>query len=214
MRTSAGLVGRSATASTGDGWRPAAIQRVTRRFRQRLLERVIDGGAHAEVARDERTTRYQVARTFAERAVDLEVALAHQAPRRLSLDEAHHGLGQELATVVSDLDRQRVIEVLDLGCQRSVIERWLTALLAEVSAGIEVARSTPRRPTARRTMPRSLEARVVCDRFHLIRGANTALDSVRRERQREARARRPRGTRRSGQHVTWRPSSTASGTGC
>jgi transposase len=25
-------------------------------------------------------------------------------------------------------------------------------------------------------------ARIVCDRFHLVRGANTALDAVRRER--------------------------------
>jgi transposase len=36
-------------------------------------------------------------------------------------------------------------------------------------------------------------------------GANTALDAVRRERQRQARARRPKGVRRSGQHAAWRP---------
>jgi transposase len=29
-------------------------------------------------------------------------------------------------------------------------------------------------------------ARIGCDPFHLVRGANTALDTVRRERQREA----------------------------
>jgi transposase len=49
------------------------------------------------------------------------------------------------------------------------------------------------------------DARIVADRFHLIRGANTALDAVRRERQRDARARHPKGTRRSGQHSTRRP---------
>ncbi|MGZ6663128.1 MAG: ISL3 family transposase [Solirubrobacteraceae bacterium] len=49
------------------------------------------------------------------------------------------------------------------------------------------------------------DAQIVCDRFHLVRGANTALDAVRRERQRDARAKRPKGTRRSGQHVRWRP---------
>ena len=42
------------------------------------------------------------------------------------------------------------------------------------------------------------DARIVCDRFHLVRGADTALDAVRRERQRDARAKRPKGTRRSG----------------
>jgi transposase len=55
-------------------------------------------------------------------------------------------------------------------------------------------------------------ARIVCDHFHLVRGANAALDAVRRERQRQAKARRPKGVRRSGQHAAWRPSSTAPAT--
>ena len=37
-------------------------QRVSARFRARLFERSRGGGAHAEVAREEHTTRYQVAR--------------------------------------------------------------------------------------------------------------------------------------------------------
>jgi len=41
-----------------------ARQRVTARFRRWLLERVMGGAAHAEVAREEHTTRYQVARAF------------------------------------------------------------------------------------------------------------------------------------------------------
>ena len=178
-------------------------QRVTRRFRQRLLERLVDGAAHAEVARDEHTTRYQVAGAFIDRARH-EPCKTERAPRRLSLDEAHHRRRRELATVVSDLDRRCVIEVLD-GCQRRVIERWLTALPADMRGGIEVVSIDPSdayRQAIHAALPR---ARIVCDRFHLVRGANTALDAVRRELQREARARRPKGTRRSGQHVTWRP---------
>ena len=38
-----------------------------------------------------------------------------------------------------------------------------------------------------------------------MRGANAALDAVRRERQHQAKARRPKGVRRSGQHAAWRP---------
>ena len=38
-----------------------------------------------------------------------------------------------------------------------------------------------------------------------MRGANAALDAVRRECQRQANARRPKGVRRSGQHAAWRP---------
>jgi transposase len=47
-------------------------------------------------------------------------------------------------------------------------------------------------------------ARIVVDHFHLVRGANTALDSVRRERQREHARRRPKGARRSGKGASWR----------
>jgi transposase len=104
-----------------------ARQRVTARFRQRLLERVRGGAAHAEVARDEGTTRYQVARAFRDGRDELLGARTTRAPRRLSLDEAHHRRGHELATVVSDLDRRRVVEVLD-GRRRRRVERYLRSL--------------------------------------------------------------------------------------
>jgi transposase len=181
-----------------------ARQRVTVRFRERLAERVVGGAAHGEVAREEHTTRYQVARAFAGCVGRLEAREAAQRPRRLSLDEAHHRRGHELATVVSDRDRRRVIEVLD-GRDRRTIERWLQALPAEVRGGIEVVSLDPYdayRHAIRAALP---HARIVCDHFHLVRGANAALDAVRRERQRQARARRPKGVRRSGQHAAWRP---------
>jgi transposase len=57
-------------------------------------------------------------------------------------------------------------------------------------------------------------ARIVVDHFHLVRGANTALDSVRRERQREAGKRRPKDTRRSGQGDAGDRSSTGPATAC
>jgi transposase len=179
-------------------------QRVTGRFRARLAERVADGAAHAEVAREERTSRYQVACAFADCTRQREARGVDRAPRRLSLDEAHHRRGGELATVVSDLDRRCVIEVLD-GRDRRTVERWLSALAPEIRAGIEVVSIDPYdgyRQAIRAALP---DARIVCDHFHLVRGANTALDAVRRERQRQAKARRPKGVRRSGQHAAWRP---------
>jgi transposase len=181
-----------------------ARRRVAVRFRARLAERVVDGAAHAEVAREERTSRYQVARAFADRCDEFNARDGERRPRRLSLDEAHHRRGHELATVVSDLDRRCVIEVLD-GRDRRTVERWLTARPAEVRGGIEVVSIDPYdayRYAIRAALP---HARIVCDHFHLVRGANAALDAVRRERQHEARARRPKGVRRSGQHAAWRP---------
>ena len=91
------------------------------------------------VARDERTNRDQVARAFAIAGDELVARREDRPPRRLSFDEAHHRRGRELATVVSDLDRRRVIEVLP-GCQRKVIQRWLTALPDELRAGVDVLR--------------------------------------------------------------------------
>jgi transposase len=182
-----------------------ARQRVTRRFRRRLLERVRGGAAHAEVARDESTTRYQVARAFAPGAED-ELEARHEARpvRRLSLDEAHHRRGRELATVVSDLDRRRVVELLD-GRSRRSVERYLRSLPEQHRRAIEIVSIDPYeayRQAIRNELP---WARIVVDHFHLVRGANTALDSVRRERQREHARLRPKGARRSGKGPSWRP---------
>jgi transposase len=181
-----------------------ARQRVTARFRTRLLERVRGGAAHAEVAREEQTSRYQVARAFGDGRAELQTARAGRPPRRLSLDEAHHRRGRELATVVSDLDRRRVVELLD-GRSRRRVERYLRSLSPQSRRSIEVVSIDPYdayRQAIRAELP---HARIVCDRFHLVRGANTALDSIRRERQRQHGVRRPRGTRRSGPAATWRP---------
>jgi zinc-finger of transposase IS204/IS1001/IS1096/IS1165/Transposase len=120
-----------------------ARQRVTRRFRRRLFERVRGGGAHAEMAREERTTRYQVARAFGAGAEDeLEARREARPVRRLSLDEAHHCRGRELATVVSDLDRRRVVELLD-GRSRRRIERYLRSLPEPSRRAIEVVSIDP-----------------------------------------------------------------------
>lgn len=63
-------------------------QRVSVRFRRRLFERCRGGAAHLEIARDERTFRYQVNRAFAGDEDEL-LARRESAPaRRLSLDEA------------------------------------------------------------------------------------------------------------------------------
>jgi transposase len=65
-------------------------------------------------------------------------------PRRLSLDEAHHRRGRELATVVSDLDRRRVVEVLD-GRSRRRVERFLRSLPHDERRAIEVVSIDPYR---------------------------------------------------------------------
>jgi transposase len=174
-------------------------QRVSARFRERLALRAAGGGAHAEIAREERTSRYQVARS-------LELLALRPAGlvRRLSLDEAQHRRGRELATVVSDVDRRRVVEVLD-GRSRPRVERYLRGLGEEARRAIEVVSIDPYEPYRQAIRAELPGARIVCDPFHLVRGANTALDAVRRERQRQVGRRRPKGVRRSGHLARWRP---------
>jgi len=177
-----------------------ARQRTTRRFRRRLFERVRGGAAHAEVARCERTTRYQVARAFRAGAEDaLAARRAVRPARRLSRDEAHHRRGRGLATVVSDLDRGRVVEVLD-GRSRRRVERYLRALPGPQPEAIEVVSIDPDeayRQAIHNELPRGTERGRP---LHLVRGANTALESVQREHHR----RRPKGARRSGKGASWR----------
>jgi transposase len=181
-----------------------ARQRVTARFRAWLFERCRSGAAHDEVAREERTTRDQVQRAFTLGADELQAARAPGPVRRLSLDEAAHRRGRELATVISDLDRRRVVEVLDGRSQRIVV-RWLQGLPEHQRQAIRVVSIDPYegyRQAIRAQLP---HATIVVDHFHLVRGANQALDSVRRERQRQARAARPKGTRQAGKTARWRP---------
>ncbi len=165
-------------------------QRVSARFRGHLFDCCHGSGAHAEVARDEHTTRYQVQTAFLLAGDELLARRQTGPPRRLSLDEAHHRRGRELATVVSDLDRWRVIDVI-AGCTRKVIERWLTALPDDLRAGIEVVSIDPSEAHRQAIWTALPDARIVCDRFHLVRGASAALDAVRRERQRNGAPRSP-----------------------
>ena len=182
-----------------------ARQRVTDRFRRRLRERVSGGAAHAEVARDEQTTRHHVARAFRLAADDHHACRGGASfPRRLSLDEAHHRRGRELASVVSDLDRRCVVDVID-GCTRRAVERYLGSLSEQQRRAVEVVSIDPSEAYRQAIRSQLPAARIVCDHFHLVRGANTALDSIRRERQRQRARGRPRGARRSGRLGRWDP---------
>jgi transposase len=175
-------------------------QRMTQRFRRHLFVLARSGAAHAEIARNEGVSRYQVDRAFQAGAAGELAARPRALPRRISLDEAHHRRGHQLATIVSDVDRRCVVEVID-GRSRRTIERYLRSLPQPEREAIEVVSIDPYeayRLAIQTVLP---EAVIVCDPFHLVRGANTALDTVRRERQRVAKSERGKGARRAGRTV-------------
>jgi transposase len=175
---------------------PPPRQRVGARFRRHLFARISGGAARAEVAREGATTRYQVDQAFRPGA-DAEPGERRPSARRPGLDEAAHRRGsQALATVVCDVDRRRVVAVVD-GRDRRTIERYLRAPARERRRAIELVsldRYEAYRQAVRAALP---HARIVLDPFQLLRGANTALDSVRRERQRSVRRRRRTGARQT-----------------
>jgi transposase len=94
-----------------------------------------------------------------------------------------------------------VHEVLD-GRSRAAVERYLGTLGEEERAAVAVAcidLYDPYRNALRAKLP---NARIVADPFHVVRGAGEALDSVRRARQRELRA---KVTGRKTLRATWNP---------
>jgi transposase len=175
-------------------------RRVTRRFDRHLFVLARGGAAHAEIARNEGTSRYHVDRAFRAGATGELAARPRPWPRRISLDEAHHRRGHELATIVSDVDERRVIEVVD-GRSRRRIERYLRSLPEEQRDAIEVVSIDPYEAYRQAVQTVLPDAVIVCDPFHLVRGANTALDTVRRERQRVANSERGKGARRAGRTI-------------
>jgi transposase len=166
-------------------------QRVSRRFRAHLFSRLRSGGAQLEVAREEQTSRYQVERAFRLGAERELAARDRPLARRFAIDEAAHRRGSKrLVTVVCDPDRRCVVEVLE-GRDRRTLERFLRALPKEQRLALEAVSIDPAfayREALRTALP---GVPIVLDPFHLVRGANRALDTVRRERQRFRRRQRP-----------------------
>jgi transposase len=162
-----------------------ARQQVTRRFRRHLLERTRSGAAHAEVARAEQTTRYQVGRAFEQGYDELSAVREELPPRRISLDELAHRRGSRgLVTAVSDPDRRRLLDLVD-GRDRRTIARYLRSLPEQRRLAIEVVAIDPYEAYRQALQAELPGTRIVVDPFTSLRGAGQALDTVRGERQRE-----------------------------
>ena len=99
-----------------------------------------------------------------------------------------HRRGRELATVVSDLDRRHVVEVLG-GRSRGRVKRYLRSLgIRKRAARSRWSRSIPTRPTARRSEP-------CCPRRGSSATTSTSCGAPT--------PRSSKGARRSGQQARW-----------
>jgi len=102
------------------------------------------------------------------------------APRAIGVDEIAIRKGHNYRVVVSDLDRGRPIWVGGQGRTEADLDRFFAALGAKKAARIELAAMDmwkPFRNSLARNAPR---ARIVFDKFHIMRHLADALDEVRR----------------------------------
>ncbi len=106
------------------------------------------------------------------------------APTAIGLDETswlaatatHPTL---LVTGIVDLDRGQLVDVIPAR-SAAAVEDWLASKPARWAAGIRHAVIDPYQPYATALANQVPDARLVVDRFHVIRLANAALDEVRR----------------------------------
>lgn len=154
------------------------------------------GAAHAEVARDEHTTRYQVTRAFRDGRDEL-------AARQPAGCRGGCRWMRRISGAGASWRRWCPIWIAAAWsrCSTGAVAAASSATCARCRADQAVDRGRRDRPL-RRLPPcdprRAGVGGIVCEPFHLVRGAHTALDSIRRQRQRYHAGRHPKGARRSG----------------
>ena len=102
------------------------------------------------------------------------------APRAIGIDELSIRRGHTYRVVVSDLDRQRPIWVGGAGRKEADIDQFFAALGEAKAARIKLAVMDMWRPFRNSVTKNAPKARIVFDKFHIMRHLADALDEVRR----------------------------------
>src|SRR5713226_1548534 len=102
------------------------------------------------------------------------------APRAIGVDEIAIRKGHDYRVVVSDLERGRPIWVGGRGRSEADLDVFFAALGAKKSAAIELAAMDMWKPFRNSLTKNAPNARVVFDKFHIMRHLGDALDEVRR----------------------------------
>ena len=102
------------------------------------------------------------------------------APRAIGIDEISIRKGHNYRVIVSDLDRGRPIWVGGEGRKEADIDLFFQALGENKSARIELAAMDMWKPFRNSVMNNAPQARIIYDKFHIMRHLSKALDEVRR----------------------------------
>jgi transposase len=151
-------------------------RRLTRRLRGLIFEEAKRQSVKT-VAEAFGVSDKTVRRILEESAGRVENALRESKVRLLGIDEFSIRKGQRYATGIHDLERHRLIEVVE-GRRAEGVQKALDALPEAVKASIEAVSmdlSGPFRLAVETVLP---EAAIVADKFHVVAWANEALKAV------------------------------------
>ena len=114
----------------------------------------------------------------------LKDLLAKQPPlkdlRAIGIDEVSITNGQSYVTVVADLDRMVPIWLGGTGRKEEDLDRFYASIGPEISRTIRLAVMDMWKPFRNSTRNHAPQARIVYDKFHVLRHLADAMDAVRR----------------------------------
>ena len=102
------------------------------------------------------------------------------APRAIGIDEISIRKGHNYRVIVSDLERARPIWVGGEGRKQVDIDLFFKALGEKKSARIKLAAMDMWKPFRNSVINNAPNARIIFDKFHIMRHLSKALDEVRR----------------------------------
>lgn len=161
-------------------------RRQTKIFEEHIYRRVKDKTPRKQVALEAGLSETTVLEIFKKQAQQVVRRPDRGRVRKLGVDEISLRKGhKQYALVLSDLERRRVIAVLPNRCKRT-FENWLDGLTEGERQAIRVVSMDmceAYRQVVRHKLP---HARIVADRFHVMKQLNHQIDLLRRGLQKKA----------------------------
>ena len=156
----------------------AGRKAVTNRFRRQLFERSI-AQPFTHVAALEGVSTYRVLDAFEAHAARTIVETEPQEPRVLSVDESAFRKRLRFHAVFSDPERGAVLDLVE-GRGEAAVKAGLLGLNPQVRATIETVVIDCFWPFRRAVEDILPDARIVADKFHILRAMDQAAQRVRR----------------------------------
>lgn len=161
-------------------------RRQTKAFEAHIYQRVKGKTSRRQVALQEGLSESTVLEIFKRQAKQAIRRQGQGYVRKLGVDEISLQKGhKQYALVLSDLERRRVIAVLP-NRRKKTFEQWLDGLTEEERQAIQVVSMDmweAYRQAVRNKLP---HARIVADRFHVMKQLTHQINLVRRALQRKA----------------------------